>query len=194
MKIVATLLAGAALAMSGAADAAVTVIFNQSGADVVATTSGSLNLTGLNYLATGSTTVGVRGDGAAFGTGGNLDIYGPIASGPFAFGTGYVIDASSFSGDAFYIYRLNNVVGVKAGYVSGSAISATTTFLGQTFDSMGLTVGNYVFGVGQDIVTIEIGTAAPAVPEPASWALMIGGFALAGVALRRRRIATVRYA
>ncbi len=29
-------------------------------------------------------------------------------------------------------------------------------------------------------------TAAPAVPEPASWALMIGGFALAGAAMRRR--------
>ena len=29
--------------------------------------------------------------------------------------------------------------------------------------------------------------AAPGVPEPASWAMMIGGFALAGAALRRRR-------
>jgi hypothetical protein len=26
-----------------------------------------------------------------------------------------------------------------------------------------------------------------AVPEPATWALMIGGFGMAGVALRRRR-------
>lgn len=30
-------------------------------------------------------------------------------------------------------------------------------------------------------------TPAPGVPEPASWALMIGGFGLAGVALRHRR-------
>jgi hypothetical protein len=30
---------------------------------------------------------------------------------------------------------------------------------------------------------------APGVPEPAAWALMIGGFGLAGVALRRRRTA-----
>lgn len=31
-----------------------------------------------------------------------------------------------------------------------------------------------------------------AVPEPAAWALMIGGFGLAGVMLRRRSLATVR--
>lgn len=31
------------------------------------------------------------------------------------------------------------------------------------------------------------GVAPPGVPEPASWALMIGGFGLAGAALRRRR-------
>jgi hypothetical protein len=35
------------------------------------------------------------------------------------------------------------------------------------------------------------GLAAPAVPEPASWALMIAGFGLTGAALRRRA-ATVR--
>ncbi len=33
-----------------------------------------------------------------------------------------------------------------------------------------------------------------AVPEPASWALMIGGFGLAGAALRRRRKTIVRFA
>jgi hypothetical protein len=38
-------------------------------------------------------------------------------------------------------------------------------------------------------------TATAAVPEPASWAMMIGGFALAGGALRRRRAgAEVRFA
>lgn len=36
---------------------------------------------------------------------------------------------------------------------------------------------------------IAFGTTRPGVPEPASWALMIGGFGLAGAALRRRRVA-----
>ncbi|GAA0487365.1 hypothetical protein GCM10009096_32800 [Parasphingorhabdus litoris] len=34
---------------------------------------------------------------------------------------------------------------------------------------------------------IRVLTAAPAVPEPATWAMMIGGFGLVGGALRRRR-------
>jgi hypothetical protein len=36
-------------------------------------------------------------------------------------------------------------------------------------------------------VRIDYDYIAPVVPEPASWAMMIGGFALAGGALRRRR-------
>jgi hypothetical protein len=32
-----------------------------------------------------------------------------------------------------------------------------------------------------------VGVGAGGVPEPASWALMIGGFGLAGAALRRRK-------
>ena len=36
---------------------------------------------------------------------------------------------------------------------------------------------------------------APGVPEPAAWAMLIGGFGLAGAALRRKRTSTaVRFA
>ncbi len=45
---------------------------------------------------------------------------------------------------------------------------------------------NWVYGVGQL-------NYSPAVPEPATWAMMIGGFAFAGAAMRRRS-ATVRFA
>ena len=42
-----------------------------------------------------------------------------------------------------------------------------------------------------DIAVDTIGfKAGNAVPEPATWALMIGGFGLAGVSLRRRKAAT----
>jgi len=37
-------------------------------------------------------------------------------------------------------------------------------------------------------IRVNLAAQTVAVPEPASWALMIGGFALAGGALRRRRV------
>ena len=61
----------------------------------------------------------------------------------------------------------------------------TVTFLlgtgpdGYTFDSTGLSL---------------LVTGPDGVPEPASWAMMIGGFGLAGGAVRRRKAATVRFA
>jgi hypothetical protein len=57
------------------------------------------------------------------------------------------------------------------------------------------------FGVNDDVYSNNsglllfavVGNAAP-VPEPAAWALMVGGFGMAGMALRRRQRLTVRYA
>jgi hypothetical protein len=42
--------------------------------------------------------------------------------------------------------------------------------------------------------TFSVTVAAAAVPEPAGWALMIGGIGAAGAGLRRRKAAGVRYA
>lgn len=53
----------------------------------------------------------------------------------------------------------------------------------------GGTVNQQVF----DDFTFGSTIVGGAVPEPASWALMIGGFGLAGAAMRRRRTLTVRY-
>ncbi len=43
------------------------------------------------------------------------------------------------------------------------------------------------------IQTYSPEVSAPPVPEPATWALMIGGFALIGAALRRRKAAAVSF-
>lgn len=43
------------------------------------------------------------------------------------------------------------------------------------------------------IIAGEVGQISGAVPEPATWAMMIAGFAMAGAAMRRRKVA-VRYA
>ncbi len=49
----------------------------------------------------------------------------------------------------------------------------------------------YAYAVGERIE--DRGGTGRAVPEPATWALMIGGFAFAGASMRRRR-ATVSFA
>lgn len=48
---------------------------------------------------------------------------------------------------------------------------------------------NRTLGAGQSFFVSQISTYSPtaAVPEPASWAMMIGGFGLVGSALRRRK-------
>ena len=48
-----------------------------------------------------------------------------------------------------------------------------------------IAAGLAVAGQAEGATTPNAG-AAPGVPEPASWALMLGGFALLGTATRRR--------
>jgi hypothetical protein len=80
----------------------------------------------------------------------------------------------SFSGD---------VVGVNFGSNNLQDTENSTTYIFRT-NAQGFTAGT--FGV-IDGSTLQGPTFAPTVPEPATWAMMLGGFALAGVATRRSR-------
>jgi PEP-CTERM motif len=64
---------------------------------------------------------------------------------------------------------------VPLDYVSGSALSDTSTYDNQTFSTLGVTPGRYEWtsgsGVNQNF-TLVIGT-----PEPSTWAMMLLGFA-----------------
>ena len=90
--------------------------------------------------------------------------------------------------------RLGDMVGifnsselyVPPGYTSGDVItSGSAQFYSQTFASMGLTEGNYVWtwgsGGNTDSLTFQIG----AVPEPSS-TIMLGIGALGIITCRRR--------
>ncbi len=49
------------------------------------------------------------------------------------------------------------------------------------------------YALGVNSITVHIGQAAPAVPEPAAWALMLSGFGAIGAALRGRRTTAVSF-
>lgn len=69
-----------------------------------------------------------------------------------------------------------NVIGVNIGVGSGWPTAYSDAVDNVRFNFTGGPSGNFDFAV-----------AGGAVPEPASWALMISGFGLAGAMLRRRR-------
>jgi hypothetical protein len=70
-------------------------------------------------------------------------------------------------------FGANNLVGTEN----------STTYIFRT-NAFAFTAGT--FGV-IDGSALQGPTFAPTVPEPATWAMMLGGFALAGMATRRSR-------
>lgn len=74
-----------------------------------------------------------------------------------------------------------------------------STFIGFTstdgFSEIGMLVYDHPTGIYPTINNLFMGTAAApaAVPEPATWALMLGGFALVGTTMRRKKT-VIRFA
>ena len=71
--------------------------------------------------------------------------------------------------------------------------NASTADASVTYDDF---YGTYILSLGTpqrqfdaQTASLTVTPAGGAIPEPASWALMIGGFGLAGSAMRRRRVA-----
>jgi hypothetical protein len=175
------------------------VTFKEVGNDVVATGSGPIDLTGLSPL-------GYPGFAtqALLAPADILLATGPTELTPIdlyttenvhlirQFGNGRAVHpADSGSGDivGMSMQDFFPIFQVPAGYVSGNLLSDTSTYANQTFGSLGLTPGTYVYdwGTGNQSFTLMIGaSAAPGpppspVPEPASAALL--GVALAGLLL-----------
>lgn len=69
-----------------------------------------------------------------------------------------------------------------------------TSFTGNTGPAYLLLGDTLQFSTRSHSAFRVIGDAAGAVPEPANWAMMVGGFALAGAAMRRRQRAAIRFA
>jgi hypothetical protein len=89
---------------------------------------------------------------------------------------------------AFIAYDITAAVTIngKASTINLSKANGTTITIGDDTYSGAFGFTNVTLG--------QAAAAAAAVPEPASWAMMIGGFGLVGAAMRRQRKVAVRFA
>ena len=165
------------------------------GADVVVTGSGSANLSALTLVSRQSydAIIFPSGPGLLVGAAGMqaADDYQSIF-GPGSFGTGGFAMATSGSGQRFGLNALSPtqlLLNVPRDYVSGTALSSTSTYVGKTFASLGLTPGTYRYTWGTEATadSMTILVVARAVPEPASLSLaLLGGLFWIGCGVRRR--------
>ena len=178
------------------AGASVVIDIYQKGADVLATGTGTIDLTDLVLegpnasFATVTPTNGIVlvGPGHSGPALPDLDVY-EGASGPTSFGSGGANGASVGSGVLFGVLGVLGFLEVPLDYVSGTPLSGSSTWDGQTLSSLGLAPGTYVYtwgtGADADSFTVNIG----GVPEPSTWAMLVLGFAglaLAGFRASRR--------
>ncbi len=179
--------AGATAGSCGRVEAAFAFTFREQGADVVAIGSGSIDLAG--FSRTGEEVLlasGVSAQNAVAGVAGIVAVYHAIM-GPGSFGVSGPVVASDGGGDAVAVNGSDGFLGVALAYVSGSALSRSMEFAGQTFAAMGVTRGTHAWtwGAGANADSFKVQIGAAAVPESAS--VLAIGAGLPGLAAVRHR-------
>jgi hypothetical protein len=188
--LIAALCAATALSMAGAATATVISFDEPTSGPVYSLFNPSYSEAGLTFSTTYQTGVWKPGpgQGADNGTQYLINGYNPLTitktgGGDFRF-NGFDFAQGLYSSNATdpLVVTLNLAGG------GSTIIHKTSTGIFQTLHAGTMLVSSVVVGgtsgyLGLDNVTFGL------VPEPASWALMIGGFGLVGAMARRRRSA-----
>jgi hypothetical protein len=156
--------------------AAIIVNIQEQGSDVVATATGSLDLSAFNLTSSNPGNVSsymwldISSAMTFGGTGGN-DFYtaDTLVEPTLSMGTGGYLGASTAdTGTAIGWYGSNLTIG--ADYVSGASIDREMTFSNASFNSLGLNEGSYVWTFTTDGNT---DTYTVNVPEPATLGLAV---------------------
>ena len=126
--------------LPNSAHADITALPVQSGADVVITYSGNVDLTGLTFLGGESISGFINPTDVKFFSSDGIsgDLYSFIPVPGTSFGTGGDSTPNSISGQNFGVNFASNLVYVPTGYVSGDPLSGSMTFTGATLASLGL--------------------------------------------------------
>ncbi len=108
--------------------------------------------------------------------------------------TGFDATTASFSGraasdDSAELFLNGTSVGSIGSFTSFTDFATSTGFVAglNTLDLIVANGGGGPSGGRIEFTASDVTAAVAGVPEPASWALMLGGFGFAGVAMRRRR-------
>lgn len=170
---------GVALSTTGEAKAAMFFNIFQDSQGVQILASGDFKFGGTPFLGSGrldpfilplASEIIVGQGGVSQGSWNQLFV--PITSGPAsAIGSGTGAAPNVYSGDTFGFAGPSGSSSATfifpVGYVSGTTLSATTIYNGQTLASLGLTAGNYVWTTNSNGVTDTVRlTVSERVPAP----------------------------
>lgn len=168
---------------------------------------GMSGATGISFAnAAGSSVVGTSGSITSFGAGsGSFSALGACSS--MSSGCGTIKDITSFatptaissflaltstSGLSFDLANVSSVTRTQNGSGGSLTFTANGTINLAGFDQ---TPGQFILTAeGNNIVSFSatvLSASAPAIPEPATWAMMLTGFGMISGASRHRRRSTV---